>query len=167
MMKKLYIYIAMTLIMHPFFVKGQIIVVEPKNNPYFIIHNIVEGDTIVVDSIPSGLSGNIEKIVTQRGFIYKYSSGYGFKKDFGEFFTLQKYSIIEGKLNLLSTSTISTVEYKELFKLGLLIEFKDNGIEFRLPSEFYGGIILSLDFYSNQEHLDCFLKFLNKSIAKP
>ncbi len=165
-MKKSFIFIAMTLILHPFIVKGQIIVVEPKNNSYFIIQNIVEGDTIVVDSIPSGLSGNIEKIVTQQGFIYKYSCGSGFKKYFGEFFTLQKYSIDEGRLKLFATSTICTYEHEKLFESGMQIEFKDNGIEFRLPAEFYGGIILPLDFYVDQKQLDCFLKFLSKSIVK-
>ena len=157
----------MMLILYPFIINGQIIVIEPQNNPFFIIKNIVEGDTIVVDSIPSGLTGYIEKVITQQNFVYKYSNGYGyFRKNFGEYFDLEKFSIANGKLKFICVSSIFAADHKKLFESGLQIEFKNNGIEFRLPAKFHGGIILPFDLYANQKQLDSFLKFLTKLIIK-
>lgn len=162
-MKTLYRYIILIIVLQPVLAKGQIIIFEPKDNPYFLVKKIVNTDTLLIDSIPSGFS-YVEKVVTQQDFVYKYSNGSGFKSVYGEYFTLEKYSIENGKLKFVCVSTIFTGDYKNLFDSGLKIGFSDNGLSFQIPDNFYGAIILPFDYFINQKKLDYFLKFLSKSI---
>lgn len=162
-MKTLYRYIILIIVLQPVLVKGQIIINEPKNNPYFLVKRIINTDTLLIDSIPSGFS-YIEKVIAQQDFVYKYSNGNGFKTNFGEYFTLEKYSIENGKLKLVCISTIFTADHKKLFDSGLKIGFSEKGLCFQIPDNFYGAIILPFDYFINQKRLDYFLKFLCESI---
>ncbi len=162
MMKTIIINIFLLITLQSFMANGQIIVKESQSKPYVYIFKAHAKDTILVDSLLIGIS-QIEKVFVQQTRIYKYSNG--FTTGAEEYFILQEFSIENNHLKLLSTNSVSSADYKKLFLSGLIISINEEGICFKVPNYYYGGIILPFDFYIDKKKMDYFFRFLSKIIT--
>jgi len=164
-MKTKVLIIILTLVIKYDFVNAQLVLKELESSPYIVIHSIVEKDTIIIDSLLIGITGTTEKYIINNNSIYKFFSGFGVKKEYGAYYTLEKHSVIDNKLNLVSSSTIWAYEHKPLFDLGMEISFTENGIMIIIPKICFDGILLPFEYFSDPQFLKSFLIFLNKQVS--
>lgn len=139
--------------------KSQVIV--DNEGIYYVIKNIKNKDTTIVDSFPLGLH-NKDTCIAYQNYIYRFYYDYDINCNFEKYYTLEKYSVESTCLKFVSFSTIKEFKYAELFEAGLLIECSQNGILFNIPDIIQ--INTTYDFCSIQKHLNIFLKSLCKTI---
>jgi hypothetical protein len=162
MTKKVFLITMLIAIFQSYSVKGQLAIKESMNKPYVYVLKVNGSDTLIIDSLLTGLN-KFEKFIVQQNIIYKYSNG--FSVDFVEYFTLEKYSIESNSIKMMAVSSVFSSDFKKLFETGLKIDFNEKGVCFQIPNQYYGSIILPFDFFINQKRLDAFMSFLKKSIT--